>query len=81
MLFPDDAPGPMSSKPPRKQHFNNWSADPGEGSSYNFGPPDKIVQAIQESGAAVYYRIGRSAGSNLEPPMDCNNRFAYRYAL
>ena len=38
--------------------------------SYGFGATDKLVQAIRDSGAEVYYRVGRSAGGNLEPPKD-----------
>lgn len=51
--------------------FSDWSADPEKASSYNFGPSDKVISAIHDSGAEVYYRVGRSWGStNLDPPPD-----------
>jgi len=50
--------------------FPDWSADPESPASYNFGPTDKVVQAIRGIGAEVYYRIGRSWGANAEPPPD-----------
>src|SRR5271169_4959239 len=50
--------------------FPDWSADPEKSGSYNFGPTDKVIGAIRGSGAEVYYRIGRSWGSSIEPPPD-----------
>jgi len=50
--------------------FPDWSADPEKPGSYNFGPTDKVIGAIRGSGAEVYYRIGRSWGSSIEPPPD-----------
>lgn len=51
--------------------FPDWSADPEKPGSYNFGPTDKFLTAIHESGAEVYYRIGRSWGAdNVDPPPD-----------
>ncbi len=50
--------------------FPNWSADPEKPESYRFGPSDHVIQAIQETGAEVYYRIGRSWGANRNPPAD-----------
>jgi xylan 1,4-beta-xylosidase len=50
--------------------FPDWSADPGKAESYRFGRTDKVIQAIRESGAEVYYRIGRSFGANRNPPAD-----------
>jgi xylan 1,4-beta-xylosidase len=50
--------------------FPDWSADPEKAESYNFGPTDKVIAAIHEAGAEVYYRIGRSWGANIDPPPD-----------
>ena len=50
--------------------FPDWSADPDKPASYNFGPTDKVITAIHDSGAEVYYRIGRSFGANVNPPAD-----------
>lgn len=50
--------------------FPDWSADPEKPASYNFGPSDELVRAIRDSGADVYFRIGRSAGGNRNAPLD-----------
>lgn len=50
--------------------FPDWSADPEKAESYRFGPTDKVIEAIHETGAEVYYRIGRSFGANRNPPAD-----------
>lgn len=50
--------------------FPNWEADPEKPESYNFAPTDRIIQAIVESGAEVYFRIGRSFGADLTPLPD-----------
>jgi len=50
--------------------FRDWNADPNHERSYNFGPSDRVIQAIVESGAAVYYRLGRSWSANPVPPPD-----------
>lgn len=50
--------------------FPNPKADPDDPKSYNFGPTDKMIAAIRDSGAEVYYRIGRSWGANTDPPVD-----------
>ena len=42
--------------------------DPERPESYNFGPTDEVMRAIQEAGAKVYYRIGRSWGADADPP-------------
>jgi xylan 1,4-beta-xylosidase len=44
--------------------FPDWNADPEKPESYHFAPSDKFIQAIRESGAEVYYRIGRSFGAD-----------------
>ncbi|MGO8793885.1 MAG: hypothetical protein ACLQLC_03600, partial [Candidatus Sulfotelmatobacter sp.] len=50
--------------------FPDWSADPEKAGSYRFGPTDKVIRAIRDTGAEVYYRVGRSFGGNREPPAD-----------
>ena len=51
--------------------YVDWNADPEKPASYNFGPTDKVLAAIHDSGAEVYYRIGRSWGANnVDPPPD-----------
>jgi hypothetical protein len=51
--------------------FPDWNADPEIPASYNFGPSDNVLAAIHDSGAEVYYRIGRSWGANnVDPPPD-----------
>lgn len=50
--------------------FPDWNADPEKAESYRFGPTDDVIRAIQETGAEVYYRIGRSWGANRNPPAD-----------
>ena len=46
------------------QIFPDWNADPEKPESYHFAASDKFIQAIRESGAEVYYRIGRSFGAD-----------------
>lgn len=53
-----------------KAVFPNWDADPEEESSYNFGPTDRVIQAIVSCGAEVYWRIGRSWSADPQPPAD-----------
>ena len=50
--------------------FRDWEADPEREESYNFGPSDKVIQAIVNCGAAVYYRVGRSWSADPSPPAD-----------
>jgi xylan 1,4-beta-xylosidase len=51
--------------------FPHWNADPEKPASYNFGPTDKVLAEIHDTGAEVYYRIGRSWGANnVDPPPD-----------
>jgi xylan 1,4-beta-xylosidase len=50
--------------------FPEWSADAEKPESYNFGPTDTVITAIHETGAEVYYRIGRSWGAHTDPPPD-----------
>jgi hypothetical protein len=50
--------------------FPDWNADPEREASYNFGPSDRIINAIVNSGAGVYFRIGRSWSADPDPPPD-----------
>jgi len=50
--------------------FPDWKADAEKPESYNFAPTDKVLAAIHDTGAEVYYRIGRSWGAQSEPPPD-----------
>ena len=50
--------------------FPDWAADPEKPASYNFATTDKVIAGIRASGAEVYYRIGRSFGANVNPPVD-----------
>jgi hypothetical protein len=50
--------------------FPNWNADPEKEESYNFPLSDRMIQGIVNSGAEVYYRIGRSWGADPDPPPD-----------
>lgn len=51
--------------------FRDWNADPEKPESYNFLRTDKVLSAIRDTGAEVYYRIGRSWGANnVNPPPD-----------
>jgi xylan 1,4-beta-xylosidase len=53
-----------------KTIFPDWNADPEKESSYNFGPSDRVIQAIVNAGAQVYFRIGRSWSADPAPPAD-----------
>jgi hypothetical protein len=50
--------------------FPNPDADPKDPQSYNFGPTDALIASIKGVGAEVIFRIGRSEGSNVDPPKD-----------
>ncbi len=50
--------------------FRDWSADPENSANYNFPPTDKVLAAIRSGGAEIYYRVGRSWGANINPPVD-----------
>lgn len=50
--------------------FPNPDADPNDPKSYNFGPTDKMIASIKGIGAEVIFRLGRSEGSNVDPPKD-----------
>ena len=50
--------------------FPDWSADPERPESYNFGPSDEVIQGIRDTGAQVFYRIGRSWGADYTPLPD-----------
>jgi len=55
--------------------FRDWSADPNDPASYNFGPTDRAVLSIARMGAQIEYSVGHSdltcAGiqtNNVPPP-------------
>src|SRR5262245_2096522 len=48
--------------------FRDWNADPEKEESYNFAPSDKVIGAIVNCGAGVYYRVGRSWSDAHSPP-------------
>jgi xylan 1,4-beta-xylosidase len=50
--------------------FPDWSADPQDPKSYNFGPTDQLIQSIRAIGASVYYRVGRSLQAEPRPVAD-----------
>jgi xylan 1,4-beta-xylosidase len=50
--------------------FPNPDADPKDPKSYNFEPTDRLLASIKGVGAEVIFRIGRSEGSNVDPPKD-----------
>ncbi len=53
-----------------KAIFRDWKADPNDARSYNFEPSDQYIKAIVDSGAQVYYRLGRSWSADPAPPPD-----------
>lgn len=56
--------------------FRDWTADPNDPASYNFGPTDQAILSIVREGAQVEYSVGHSdlscagAGFNNTPPPD-----------
>ena len=50
--------------------FPNPDADPNDPASYRFEPTDRLIASIKGLGAEVIFRIGRSEGSNVDPPKD-----------
>jgi hypothetical protein len=69
-VFPD-APGTLiDAARTALSIFPNPDADPNDPASYNFGPTDRLIASIKGSGSEVIFRIGRSEGSNVEPPKD-----------
>ena len=50
--------------------FPDPKADPNDPASYNFGPTDRMIASIKGVGAQVLFRLGRSEGSNVDPPQD-----------
>jgi xylan 1,4-beta-xylosidase len=68
--FPD-APGVLiDADRTQLSIFPNPDADPEDPRSYNFGPTDQLIASIKGIGAEVIFRIGRSEGSNVDPPKD-----------
>lgn len=47
--------------------FPDFTKDPADPASYNFGPTDQLIKNIRDLGARVFFRVGRSnrAGLNI----------------
>jgi xylan 1,4-beta-xylosidase len=68
--FPD-APGVLiDADRTHLSLFPDPKADPKDPKSYHFGPTDRLIASIKGVGAEVIFRLGRSEGSNVEPPED-----------
>jgi hypothetical protein len=67
-----EAPGGglISAKRDVLSIFPDPGADPDNPASYNFGPTDKLVGSIEQVGAQVLFRLGRSEGADAQPPHD-----------
>jgi hypothetical protein len=50
--------------------FPNFSEDTHLGENFNFGPTDKIIKAIKDMGAEVFFRLGYSWDGPNAPPED-----------
>ncbi len=50
--------------------FPDLDADADSPDSYNFGPSDKLIEAIRGVGAEVLFRLGRRGMTTAEPPTD-----------
>jgi hypothetical protein len=55
---------------PRTSIFPDWDKDPEKEQSYNWGPTDRVIGAMVEAGAQVFYQIGRTWGADPTPPPD-----------
>jgi xylan 1,4-beta-xylosidase len=68
--FPD-APGALvDADRTHLSIFPDPKADPNDPKSYHFEPTDRLIASIKAVGAEVIFRLGRSEGSNVEPPED-----------
>jgi hypothetical protein len=59
--------------PGRSRMVPNLNADPTSESSYNFGPTDTMIKNMRETGAEVFFRVGRSNitnGNSVPPDFD-----------
>jgi xylan 1,4-beta-xylosidase len=67
---------PMETSPDARKEadsnviFPNLAADPSLPGKYNFGPTDKLIEAIHATGAEVLFRLGRRGMTTAEPPAD-----------
>jgi xylan 1,4-beta-xylosidase len=50
--------------------FPDLDADANNPLNYNFGPTDQIISSIRKVDAQVLFRLGRSEGSDAQPPKD-----------
>ncbi len=69
-----DAPGGglISARRDVFDIFPDPEADSNDPRSYNFAPTDQIIASIQKVGAQVMFRLGRSEGSDAQPPKNFN---------
>jgi xylan 1,4-beta-xylosidase len=69
---PAAAPVPRVLRPQMLLNVNSIfldpNADPDDPASYNFGPTDKLISQIRETGAEPLFRLGRSAGAEADVP-------------
>jgi xylan 1,4-beta-xylosidase len=55
---------------PRACIFPDWEKDSSQEASYNWAPTDRVIGAMVNAGAKVFYQIGRTWGADPEPPAD-----------
>jgi xylan 1,4-beta-xylosidase len=69
-----DAPGGglISARRDMFNIFPDPDADANNPRSYNFAPTDQIIDSIHKVGAQVMFRLGRSEGSDAQPPKNFN---------
>lgn len=46
--------------------FPDFSKDPADPDSYNFGPTDQLIKNIRDIGAEVFFRVGRSNRAGID---------------
>jgi xylan 1,4-beta-xylosidase len=69
-VFPDAPNVLIDAARTRLSIFRDSNADPNDPNSYNFEPTDRLIASIKGVGAEVVFRLGRSEGSNVDPPRD-----------
>lgn len=67
---PTDIDAYRRFKPLEGTIFPSWDADTEKEESYVFGPSDRIIKGIIDSGAQVYYRLGRTFTCDPTIPPD-----------
>ncbi len=69
-IFPDAPNTLIDGARTKLSLFPRPNADPNDPKSYNFEPTDRLIASIKGVGAEVVFRLGRSEGSNVDPPKD-----------